>query len=119
MVLTTPVKSVKCALELKLKDKYKQGNCWYITYDGKRLKWTASYELLKIFVNQTIELKGKWTSPGGSSKKFICNGSDTTLTWYPGKQNTLTLHGESSAILFNAMEFHDTRTCWCACEGAP
>ena len=101
MVLTTPVKSLSnCALELKLKDKYKQGNCWYL---GKRLKWTkwASYKLLKVFVDQTIELKGKWTSPGGISKKVICNGSDTT--WYPGKQNTLTLHGESSADLFNAM----------------
>ena len=104
MVLTTPVKSSNnCALELRLKEKYRHGNCWYLTYDGKRLKWTASYELLKVFVDQTIELKGKWTSPGGSSKKFVCNGSDTTLTWYPGKQNTLTLHGESSTVLFNAM----------------
>ena len=102
--LTTPVKSSNnCALELRLKEKYRHGNCWYLTYDGKRLKWTASYELLKVFVDQTIELKGKWTSPGGSSKKFVCNGSDTTLTWYPGKQNTLTLHGESSTVLFNAM----------------
>ena len=104
MVLTTPVKSSNnCALELRLKEKYRHGNCWYLTYDRKRLKWTASYELLKVFVDQTIELKGKWTSPGGSSKKFVCNGSDTTLTWYPGKQNTLTLHGESSTVLFNAM----------------
>ncbi len=71
MVLTNPVKSLNNgALELKLKDKYKQGNCWYLTYDGERLKWTASYELLKVFVDQTIELKGKWTSPGGSSKKI-------------------------------------------------
>ncbi len=104
MVLTTPVKSSNnCGLELKLTDKYKQGNRRFLTYDGKRLKCTASYELLKVFVDQTTELKGKWTSLGGSSKKFICNGSaDTIPTWCSGKQNTLTLHGNQA--LFYLMQ---------------
>ncbi len=31
----------------------------------------ANYELLKIFVEETIALKGHWTSPGGSARKFM------------------------------------------------
>ena len=88
-----------------LKDQYKYNNCFCFSYDGKRIKWTANLELLKVFVDQIIELKGKcqWTSPGGNAKRFICDGSDTTLTWYPGKQNTLILHGKLSITLRNKL----------------
>lgn len=90
-------------LESKLKEQYKYNDSFCLGYDGDRLKWTADFKLLKLFVDQIIELRGKWTSPGGNAKKFICNGSDTTLTWYPGKQNTLILHGEQSYTLRNKL----------------
>ena len=91
------------ALERLLKDNYNQFDYINLTYDGKRLKWVANYELLKIFVEETIALKGHWTSPGGSARKFICSGLDLSLTWYSGKQNSLILHGELSSDLSNAL----------------
>ena len=103
-VLTSSEKfSDKNAFESKLNDYYTHDDCIKLVYDGKRLKWIASFESLKIFVEQIIELKGKWSSPGGSSKKFTCSDSDLTITWYLGKQNSLILHGESSSDIANVM----------------
>ena len=48
-----------CALERLLKDNYNKADYINLTYDGKRLKWLSSYELLKKFVEETIALKGK------------------------------------------------------------
>ena len=91
------------ALERLLKDKYNKADYINLTYDGKRLKWVASYELLKKFVEETIALKGKWISPGGHARKFVCSGIDLSLTWYFGKYNSLILHGELSSDLSDAL----------------
>ena len=37
--------------------------------DGK-LKWTGSLDELKLFLEGSLKLDGKWTSSGGSAKKF-------------------------------------------------
>jgi hypothetical protein len=57
----------------------------------------------KDFVEHTLELSGRWTSQGGSSRKFICSDLDLTITWYPGKQNSLILHGKLSSDLSNIL----------------
>ena len=41
-----------------------------ITVDNKKLKWSGSLESLKIFVNTTLNMKGKWSSPSGYLKLF-------------------------------------------------
>jgi hypothetical protein len=51
---------------------------------------------LGILLNVLFKLNGKWTSPGGNAKKFTCCSMDLSITWYPGKQNSLILHGEES-----------------------
>ena len=67
-----------------------------LVYQDKRISWIGSYELLRNFVECVVKLNGKWTSPGGSAKKFTCCSMDLSITWYPGKQNSLILHGEES-----------------------
>ena len=67
-----------------------------LVYQDKRIRWIGSYELLRNFFECVVKLNGKWTSPGGSAKKFTCCSMDLSITWYPGKQNSLILHGEES-----------------------
>jgi hypothetical protein len=77
----------------------KHQDCSYLSYDGKRFRWAGNLESLKHFVENGVKLLGIWTSPGGSSKMFTCSCLDLTLTWYPGKQNTLILKGTTSLEL--------------------
>ncbi|CAB4040720.1 Hypothetical predicted protein, partial [Paramuricea clavata] len=71
--------------------------CMYkLCYDGTRIRWSGSFDMLKEFVESAIKLQGKWSSPGGNSKKFTCCSSDITITWYAKKQNTLILHGNAT-----------------------
>jgi hypothetical protein len=67
-----------------------------LVYQDKRIRWIGSYELLRNFVECVVKLNSKWTSPGGSAKKFTCCSMDLSITWYPGKHNSLILHGEKS-----------------------
>ena len=53
-----------------------QIDCIGITYDGKRFKWFSNWEMLTNFIEHNLDLKGSWTSPGGSSLKFICYNLD-------------------------------------------
>lgn len=85
-----------------------------LLYDGKRMKWTNCFDSLKKFIKEIIGLSGKWTSPGGNSRKFKSTNADLTLTWYYGKQKTLLLQGKDGdtlkEILINACESAATPT---------
>ena len=97
-----------CTLLSSTKNSYSHSNDWNfkeilkqkassnLVYQDKRIGWIGSYELLRNFVECVVKLNGKWTSPGGSAKKFTCCSMDLSITWYPGKQNSLILHGEES-----------------------
>ena len=53
-----------------------------ITYDGGRVKWTNSLELLKEFVKTNLMVPGQWTSPGDQSRRFKSTRSDVCIAWY-------------------------------------
>ena len=89
--------------KLNFKDDIKQIDCTNLIYDGKRFKWTSSWERLKNFVEDTLELNGRWVSSGGNARKFMCSNLDLSVTWYPGKQNSLTLQGKLSIDLTNVL----------------
>ena len=79
--------------------------CINLNYDGKRFRWTGSLDSLKELVESVIKLQGRWSSPGGYTKKFICSNFDVTITWYARKQNTLILHvhGNTSLVLIETL----------------
>ena len=68
-------------------------------YDGKCLKWNGSLEDLVYFFQTVVGLSGKWTSPGGNSKKLSNCKSNITITWYYGKQRTLLFQGKEGYLL--------------------
>ena len=71
-----------------------------LSYDGKRLKWNGSFEDLKYFFEIVVGLNGKWSSPGGNSKKLSnckCNIYNNYLVLWltkntpiPGKRRVFT-----------------------------
>lgn len=70
-----------------------------LIYDRKRIKWTNNFELLKEFMERNVKEPGKWTSPGGNSRRFTSLNSDLCLTWYFDKQKTLLFQGKSGESL--------------------
>ena len=70
-----------------------------LIYDHKRIKWTNNFELLKEFMERNVKEPGKWTSPGGNSRRFTSLNSDLCLTWYFSKQKTLLFQGKTGASL--------------------
>ena len=84
-------------------DILKHKECVNLSYDNKRLKWLGSFDSLKNFVKSGIKLRDHWSSPGGYSKKISCSSPVISITWYPGKQNSLTLHGEASVALLDVL----------------
>lgn len=59
--------------------RYKEQECF--AYDRNRIKWTDSYDMLKIFMKCGIEQTGVWSSPGGKYKKFVSSNSDLVVSW--------------------------------------
>ena len=84
-------------------DILKHKECVNLSNDKKRLKWLGSFDSLQKFVKFDIKLHGHWSSPGGSTKKISCSSPVTSITWYPGKQNSLIFHVEVSGALSDAL----------------
>ena len=82
LVLTSSVSSLQNNLynwDLTEILRYKEANSF--TYVGNRIKWTDTFDMLKIFTKNAIGHPGKWLSPGGKYKKFVSSNSDLTITW--------------------------------------
>lgn len=70
-----------------------------VVWDNKKLKWKNDLDSLKIFFKESIGVKGKWSSPGGGSKKFKSSDGQVQATWYYKKQQTLLLQEKDANIL--------------------
>ena len=86
-----------------------QKDCPDLVYDGKRMKWVNTFESLKKYIKETIGIRGKWTSPGGNSKKFSSSNLDMTVTWYNKKQNTSLFKGKDGNTLKELLLSKTTR----------
>ena len=53
-----------------------------LMYDGKIYRWTGNLSDLKSFVNDILNLKGKWTSPGGDAKLFSAADAGFVIKWF-------------------------------------
>ena len=63
-----------------------------IAFEGTKIKWHGSFEELKLFAESYLGLKGKWTSPGGSTKLF---NSDEIMIKYSKQSSILSFEGEA------------------------
>ena len=80
--------------------RYKEEKCFI--YDGKRIKWTDSFEMLKLFVKCAIGQSGNWLSSGGKYKKFTSCSTDLILTWNY-ELGLLSLKGNTGVNLENLL----------------
>jgi hypothetical protein len=64
--------------------------------DNGKLKWNASFESLKVLMNNLLEIQTTWTLPGGDCRQL--EHGNSTLRWY-SKSNSLTITGEGSEDL--------------------
>ena len=70
-----------------------------IYYDGERIRWSADHESLKKCIEYAFAQRGKWSSPGGNSKKFDSFNFDLSCTWYPGKLSSLLFRGKAGNLV--------------------
>ena len=71
----------------------------HLICEAHRIKWTQDLDSLRLFIKNVVGLYGSWRSPGGKAKQFNSTNADLSMTWYPGKQNSLQFHGKDG-ILF-------------------
>ena len=74
-----------------------------LEFDGKNLKWLNDLAELKKFFQDSLAIKGKWTSPSGGTKKFKEENGLLTVNWYFKKQGTILLQGPEADGLQNEL----------------
>ena len=57
-------------------------------------QWTNDLERLKHFIEEIVDIKGKWSSPVDGSMRFKSQCVLFQVTWYFKKQSTLLFQGE-------------------------
>ncbi len=82
-----------------VKEIYRYKTSEMIYYDGERIRWCADYESLKKCIEYAFTQRGKWSSPGGNSKKFDSFNFDLSCTWYPGKLSSLLFRGKAASLV--------------------
>ncbi|CAB3981890.1 Hypothetical predicted protein [Paramuricea clavata] len=91
-------KVVKCL------DQIKAQGLSNLEYDGKKLKWRNDrFAELKKIVEDSLGIKGKWSSPGGGNKRFKEENGQLILNWYFKKQCTLLFQGTEGGGLKNKL----------------
>ena len=50
-----------------------------LNYDGEMYRWLKSLKDLKVFVEKSLNIKGRWISPGGDVKLFKSEGEALLL----------------------------------------
>ena len=58
-----------------------------------RLSWAGDYESLRLFVNDSLGLKGSWSSAGGERKLFVTE--NLKIVWKKNKK-LLAFDGENA-----------------------
>ena len=63
----------------------------HLQLNGERLIWGGDFDYLKKLIEEGLQQRAKWSSPGGTAK--------LTVTWYRGKNQILSLRGKDSPAL--------------------
>lgn len=67
-----------------------------LSVDGDVYRWSGSLNELKLFVEETLTAKGKWSSPGGSVKLFKDQESDLTIKWYGPQSQRIVVQADNN-----------------------
>ena len=70
--------------------------------ENRKLKWKESYEALKVYVNKTLKLNGKWSSPGGNLKLFNETTGSIIIRYYTNSASLL-IQGEKGESFTNIL----------------
>ncbi|CAB4011671.1 Hypothetical predicted protein, partial [Paramuricea clavata] len=74
----------------------------YLVADEGKLKWLGSLEDLKLFIESSLRIDGRWSSPGGNAKKFTLKSVEPDqqfgFVWYCRKQNTIVFQGDPESV---------------------
>ena len=90
-------------VNVKCLDQIKAQGLSNLEYDGKKLKWRNDFAELKKFVEDSLGIKGKWSSSGGGTKRFKEENGQLILNWYFKKQCTLLFQGTEADGLKNKL----------------
>ncbi len=71
----------------------------YLHLINGKLVWKNDLESLQKFVENGLELQGKWLTPGGSTKQFKSSNGNIIINWYYKKQHTLNFQGRDGPAL--------------------
>ena len=66
-----------------------------LMYDGKTYRWTGNLSDLKSFVDDILNLKGKWTSPGGDAKLFSAAEAGFVIKWFGIQSQKLVIQADN------------------------
>lgn len=67
-----------------------------LTYDGEMYRWSKSFVDLKSFVEASLNITGKWTSPGGNAKLFKSDGDgEFIIKWHGPRSNRLAIQSDN------------------------
>ena len=66
-----------------------------IITDKSKMKWLGTLVELKHFVQSTLVLEGKWSSPGGSCQQFVDDSQSTVIKYYT-KSKTIRVQGDEN-----------------------
>jgi hypothetical protein len=67
-----------------------------LIHDGDTYLWTGSLADLKCFVDEILNLKGKWSSPGGEAKLFCATKSDLVIKWFGWRSQKLVIQADNA-----------------------
>ena len=101
-----------------------------LNYDGEMYRWLKSLKDLKVFVEKSLNIKGRWISPGGDVKLFKSEGEgNLAIKWYgPRSQRLVIQSGGPDDYLSSKFEtladrcqsnadiLHETEVCSCVNE---
>ena len=74
----------------------------YLVADEGKLKWLGSLEDLQLFIESSLCIDGRWSSPGGNAKKITLKSAEPDqqfgFVWYCRKQNTIVFQGDPENV---------------------
>ena len=77
--------------------------------NGNQLQWNGSLEKLKRFFSNTLNIRGKWKSPGGDVKMFSSQNEEPNVKWNGPKSKRINIVKDINNMFFDTMKTHASK----------